>query len=108
MSLESILDIVGEVSEAEGLRMGNEMYRALNSPLEENQLREALWRIMAALKQRNIRYPAIFLRRAKEIAEGRWHPKPPTIPMRRSCEAPRGTPKPGVIERDRERERKRA
>ena len=72
-----MLDYVGELleDESEGWRRAEEIYRALDSPLEENQLREALWKMMTILKGQHVRYPKIFLRRANEIKEGKWHPR---------------------------------
>jgi hypothetical protein len=64
------------VDEDKGLQLARELWAFDGRPIEPRALRQSLERILTLCQREGIRYPAILLRRKKELERGTWAPDP--------------------------------
>jgi hypothetical protein len=77
MTLTELLEIERTLLLGEdelGLAYAEALWSAAGMPVEPQALCRALERILCACQREGVRYPAILLRRRKELERGTWAP----------------------------------
>jgi hypothetical protein len=64
------------IEEDRALQLARELWEFDGRPIESLALRRSLERILKICQREGIRYPAILLRRKKELERGTWAPDP--------------------------------
>src|SRR5579872_2628253 len=79
LTLTQLLEIDAKLlapEEERGLQLARLLWNDAGRPSERRALCRALERILTVCQQGGIRYPAILLRRKKELERGSWAPRP--------------------------------
>lgn len=74
-TLEIDLKLIS-IEEDKALQLARELWDLDGRPIEAAALRRSLERILKLCQREGIRYPAILLRRKKELERGAWAPDP--------------------------------
>ena len=85
-----------------GLRFAESLWISAGSPVESSELCRAIEDILLACEREGVHYPAILLRRKKEVERGTWKPRPataarPAVSTRAAVSAVRALPAPRNI-----------